>query len=328
MNPKTRSRNWSVTVFSNKNHEEWDTACKMLINEDNLRYYCFQEEIAPSTGTRHFQCFFAYKEAISFSSMRRKLFVLSGEETQPHIEKAKGSAKQNRDYCSKTDTGVPGTFHEGGDMPQQGIRSDLDRIGELLKEGTSLETIADEMPSQMIRYGRGIQALQQLVRCSPRTPETVPCVYWWFGPTGTGKSRRAFEEHKDAYVKMGGKWWDNYQGERTVIMDDFRPSFVPGFNYLLQLLDRYPMRVEGKGTSMNLSATTWIITCPSRPEVLWNGHTDEDIQQLLRRISMIEEFHPDGSKTILKSTEIPYTPLSKEERGTPAWMTAMTFKPC
>ena len=48
-------------------------------------------------------------------------------------------------------------------------------------------------------------------KCPPDGPEVW--VFW--GATGTGKSRRAFETWPDAYRKMtNDKWWDGYHGER------------------------------------------------------------------------------------------------------------------
>jgi hypothetical protein len=67
------------------------------------------------------------------------------------------------------------------------------------------------------------------------------------------KSRKAFGEYPDAYIKMNNKWWDGYANEKTVIMDDYRASLCT-FQDLLRILDRYPLRVELKGACAQLSA--------------------------------------------------------------------------
>lgn len=92
-------------------------------------------------------------------------------------------------------------------------------------------------------------------------------------------------------------------------MDDYRPNMCH-FNHLLQILDRYPMKVEMKGSTMELSATSFIITCSQRPEVIWHGKTEEDVTQLIRRITEIKEFHRDGTTTILKDSTTPYLQLT------------------
>lgn len=43
---------------------------------------------------------------------------------------------------------------------------------------------------------------------------------WYTGLPGTGKTRKAREDNPGAYYKLQNKWWDGYQGQKTVIMDD------------------------------------------------------------------------------------------------------------
>jgi len=138
-------------------------------------------------------------------------------------------------------------------------------------------------------------------------------VKWWFGPTGSGKSKTASILWPEAYMKMPtNKWWDGYQGEQFVIFDDFRPHAELPFDQMLRILDRYRLNVEAKSqTSFPLSATNFLITTCSRPELLWEGKTQEKINQLLRRITEIVEFKGDGEQVILKSldTNVVYVPL-------------------
>ena len=36
---------------------------------------------------------------------------------------------------------------------------------------------------------------------------------WWVGPTGTGKSKKVWEEYPTHYAKEKNKWWCNYTGQ-------------------------------------------------------------------------------------------------------------------
>lgn len=293
--------------------------------ESRFRYVCFQREHAPTTGFHHWQGYVYFDNPVRFSTVRGLLsryFELEG-----NVLAARGSAQQNRDYCSKSESAVEGSFLEIGDMPEQGKRSDLDEIAEAIQAGESVQSIALAHGSQFIRYAKGIKEYAATISCVPRDP-SVPCtVHWWFGPTGVGKSKKAFETYPDAYVKMGtNKWWDGYGGEKTVLFDDYRAGMLL-FSELLRVLDRYPHKVEGKGVTFELSANVFVITTTSRPEVIWHKRTEEDLNQLLRRITTITEFHSDGT-TILKDSQTPYVPLSKDELALMFPMEeAMTFKP-
>ncbi len=77
------------------------------------------------------------------------------------------------------------------------------------------------------------------------------CMVFW-GKTGTGKSRRAWDEAGlDAYCKdPRTKFWDGYQDEENVVIDEFQGGI--DISHLLRWLDRYPVRVEIKGASKPL----------------------------------------------------------------------------
>lgn len=118
---------------------------------------------------------------------------------------------------------------------------------------------------------------------SPRVSKTF--VFW--GPTGTGKSKRAWEEAgPGAYIKNSRtKFWDGYQGQTNVIIDEFRGGI--DISYLLTWLDVYPCRVEVKGSSIALSATNFWI-CSNIPPERWYPDIDWETQEALnRRLTVI-----------------------------------------
>jgi len=109
-------------------------------------------------------------------------------------------------------------------------------------------------------------------------------VYW--GPTGTGKSRRAWDEAGfTAYAKdPRTKWWCGYRGQENVVIDEFRGSI--DIAHLLRWLDRYPVCVEIKGASRPLIASKIWITSNVDPR-LWYPDCDPDtVLALLRRLEI------------------------------------------
>jgi len=113
------------------------------------------------------------------------------------------------------------------------------------------------------------------------------CMVFW-GKTGTGKSRRAWDEAGlDAYCKdPRTKFWDGYTSEKNVVLDEFRGGI--DISHLLRWLDRYPVRVEIKGSSRPLLAENIWITSNLSP-VMWYPMLDEEtLAALLRRMEIIE----------------------------------------
>lgn len=109
-------------------------------------------------------------------------------------------------------------------------------------------------------------------------------VYW--GRTGAGKSRRAWEEATfDAYPKdPRSKFWDGYRGQDRVVIDEFRGGI--DISHMLRWLDRYPVVVEVKGSSVVLKATNIWITSNIHPNDWYPTLDQETKNALLRRLQI------------------------------------------
>ena len=69
---------------------------------------------------------------------------------------------------------------------------------------------------------------------------------WIWGPAGTGKTRSVWLEYPDLYPKMANKWWDGYQGEETVLIDDFDKRHEPLIHHLKVWAQQAPFLAEEK----------------------------------------------------------------------------------
>jgi len=104
------------------------------------------------------------------------------------------------------------------------------------------------------------------------------------------------------YHATNFKFFDRYQQEPVVLMDDFRKDKVD-FSFFLQLIDRYLPRVEKKGVDGGCfwNPRVIIITCPRLPDAEFVAHskdsfnnrvTDvyEDVDQVWRRCDEVWEY--------------------------------------
>jgi len=71
---------------------------------------------------------------------------------------------------------------------------------------------------------------------------------WWYGATGTGKSRLAWEKYGEiCYQKMLNKWWDGYDAQPIVIIEEWSPKNEVTASALKIWADRYPFTAQIKG---------------------------------------------------------------------------------
>lgn len=263
---KKGSRAWCFTI---NNYTITDFEQVEAMFQDAV-YGIVGQEVGES-GTPHYQGYVYFQNAKTLKRMSKYL-------TRAHIQVSYGSPEQNKLYCSKQDN----VLLEHGELPKQGKRNDLDDIKEVIRNGGTMRQVVDIATSY-----QAAKMAELILKYKEPKRNWKPKVEWFFGPTGSGKTRKAFEIlGEDAYVAMStGRWWDGYDGEHNVIIDDMRKDFCK-FHELLRYLDRYAMRVETKGGSRQFLAKHIIITSAFSPTQLFD--TREDLQQLLRRIDNIE----------------------------------------
>jgi hypothetical protein len=239
-------------------------------------YAIWQVEQAPSTRRLHCQAYLRYSCQVPLST------VINYFKDRAHVELSEGNEEQNIAYCSKDESRVLGPF-EIGEKAKPGKRKDIDVVRDMVKAGKGMRDIVMVASSYQ---GMKCAELMQKYMERGRDPATPPEIRWYYGSTGSGKTRSALEEFPDAWVSnRNGQWFDGYDAHEVVVFDDFRKDFCE-FHVLLRLLDRYPYRVAIKGGFRQFVARVVIITCPWAPDVLYSNRAQEDIGQLLRRITV------------------------------------------
>jgi hypothetical protein len=232
-----------------------------------------QLEVGSSSAYRHWQVCVAFKKKVSLKQVRECFGPV-------HCELSRSSAANA--YCWKEDTSVSGTRFELGTFTfQRNSKTDWEAVWSAAKSG-NLEAVPPHC--RVVNYG----SLRRIGADHSRAigMERECFVYW--GPTGTGKSRRAWDEAgMEAYCKdPRTKFWCGYQMEKNVVIDEFRGGI--DIAHLLRWLDRYPVRVEIKGSSMPLHANKIWITSNLDPR-LWYSDVDQmTVDALMRRLTITE----------------------------------------
>lgn len=246
----------------------------------NTTYSVVGREVG-SQGTPHLQGF--HQNGVKSFKAFHNLF--------PAVHVAPVTVNNGADKYCKKDGDIA---FETGSLQQKrpGQRNDLAAIAQLCTSGKTQAEVAAACPEAILRFPTGVQRLISMHEPSRdrSIPKVCICLY---GPTGTGKTRRIYDwcdkhGHKP-YVWDNGMptWWDGYNSDKVVIMDEFR-SQLP-MSFLLRLMDRYPMRVQYKGGSCQFLADYILFTSSKHPRDWYSDQGDDKIAQLLRRFVRIIE---------------------------------------
>lgn len=269
----SKNRNF---VFTWNNYP--DTASdylQELVNTEVLKYVGYCEEIAPTTGTPHLQGFCSFNSPRTINQARTKL-------NGCHVETMLGSIAQNEEYCSKA-----GELIHFGVKP---ISNDNKGRAEKLRwqrafESAKLGQFDDVDADILIRCYSTLKRIRTDYAAKP-PPQDVNC-YWIYGPTGTGKSHAVETSFPLCYKKNmdDPKWFDGYQGEETVYLEDLDKYQVRWGGLLKRLADRWPLLVNTKGSMQYIRPKRIIVTSNYNLDEIWTEPGTLD--PLYRRFTVI-----------------------------------------
>jgi hypothetical protein len=259
-------------IFTLNNYKDED---EIRVQNIECKYLIYGREQAPTTGTHHLQGY------IQFQNARYIRAVTNLFPKGTHTEIAKGSAEQNIKYTSKD-----GNTFEKGDKPlnkteQKQLQiEDWNTARDLAKKG-----LFDDIRSDLyIRYKNAFHSIARDAYVCPNDLSNV-CGRWIYGKSGAGKSKMARELYPDAYMKNPTtKWWDGYQNQEHVILDDF-DKYMKGQAYYLKIWsDRYSFPAETKGSCAMIRPSIICITSQYHPTEIWDD--EETLEAIRRRFRM------------------------------------------
>jgi len=228
----TRIRRFCFT-WNNYPSSAVDDVKEWLV-KNNARYAIIGKEVGES-GTPHLQGYIMLSGQLRFSSIKRDFPTW-------HIEKARGTSAQNKEYCSKEND-----FVEIGECPEDSatVTKNIWRtIYDLAAKG-DWTTLQVDHPRVWIMMHEKLKSM--------RIPNSIVINgdllnEWWYGATGTGKSRLAWQKYGNVmYSKMLNKWWDGYDMQPVVVIEEWSPKNDVTASALKIWADRYPFTAQIKG---------------------------------------------------------------------------------
>ena len=266
----SRARHWCFTL---NNYTEDDVAYLEAFSQTGpVVYIVFGKEVGES-GTPHLQGYIIFRSQQYFSYVKALL-------PRGHWGVKRDTSKKASDYCKKD-----GDFFEAGQLPKESGEMEKDRW-ELARK-RAREGDLDEIPPDIfIKYYRTLTQIKKDYMTKPADLKDVTGV-WLYGPPGIGKSHSARQRYPNSYIKGQNKWWDGYQGEETVIIDDFDCKELG--HHLKIWSDQYAFIAENKGALM-IRAKVICITSNYHPRQMgWDEVTTEAIMRRFK-IEAVEDY--------------------------------------
>lgn len=262
-----RSRGWVFTL----NNPHIQPVDYMSPLQSMLKYWVIGKEVGQS-GTPHFQGYMFYENAQRFTTVKSHVHG-------SHIEKQRGSIEQAINYCKKD-----GNFEEWGNAPQENNENRKSQWSTIISKARAgdLQYVEENHPAIFLRY---LPRLKELSKPTTAILENLQNE-WWYGETGTGKSMKAWNDYPDHFQKKKNKWWDGYNHQETVVIEEWSPDYHMLATALKEWSDRYPFPGEIKGGLMqNIRPTRIIITSNYSMEECFPRHSD--LKPLKRRFKQV-----------------------------------------
>lgn len=306
MGNNQQSRKWALVINNPLEAGLDHSALVNILQKFSPAYWCMADEVA-ATGTYHTHVFLYTPSPVRFSTLKNRF-------PTAHLEKAYGSARENREYIrkegrwaetDKAETSVEGTFEEWGNLPAEKEEKapQMFRLVQNIRTGMSTTEIIDDNPGLAFRV-REIDLLRQTLTAEKYAVENRPLeVTYLYGASGTGKTWGIYQKHEAKnicritnYRATRGISFDGYNGQDILVFEEFSGQ-IP-IEDMLNYLDIYPLYLPARYSDRVACYTQVYITSNLPLEKQYHMEQwdrPETWRAFLRRIHNVIEYHPDGS---------------------------------
>lgn len=275
-----KSKNWSITY--NKPTHTQQEFFELLFRAKGCIYAVVQQE---KVETQHFQCCIGFQNQVSFNTIQK--LVGKG----PHVEPSRNALASFR-YCQKEESRIPGTepMVHGVAPAAKNIAGDTAARNKLILELGAKAAVDNglihlEKLPQLMKAAAAYHGLAKHENLEKLENE------WHWGVTGAGKSHNARAKYPDSYLKTNTKWWDGYEGQENVLIEELAPDKI-GASHMKQWADKYEFAAEFKGAVTKLRPKRIIVTSNYSIEQCWPQQQDHEA--IKRRFNVTHYADPFG----------------------------------
>lgn len=250
-----------------------------LVRRLASRWTLYGREVGES-GTPHLQGVIWFANARTLKSLIKKLPGF-------YVECARGSPEECEEYCMKDgDTWSSGERPMSeADKGEKGGAAQVERwdVARSLAASGSFSDIDSEL---YVKYQAAFHRIYSIaLETAPLVATDVLNNFWFWGKSGSGKSREARRRWPEAYLKAKNKWWSGYVFQDVAIIDDIDPSHAVWIGaFLKEWSDHYPFQAEVKGSSMVIRPKIFVVTSQYRIEDIFKD--PETVAALQRRFQV------------------------------------------
>jgi len=275
----SRSRNFCFTVNNYTPEDEESIKCTI----DGVRFVGYSHEIAPTTGTPHLQGVVCFLNARTIQSAGKALCK------RAHLIVMDGTPRQAWTYCEKgADIWTLGTLPK--DRSEVGLLNK-----ERFKQFRAHAEAGDRNQVDDQMYIQYYSTFEKIAATKLKMPDNLShvCGVWIYGKPGSGKSHAVNKTYPTAYRKMANKWWDSYQNEIVVWMDDLDPDATSWIARFLKIwADKWSFMAEVKGSSRCIRPAKFIVT--SNYTIDQMNFRGNDLAAIKRRFVEFEKIEGQG----------------------------------
>jgi len=253
-------------VFTKNNWTEEDF--RALIEEEKFSYLIMGKEVGEN-GTPHLQGYAEFTKKSKFAPIAKKYKM--------HCEVAK-TQEEAITYCKKD-----GDWTERGTARLEGGTAEKKRWDDAWNSAKLGDFEA--IPKDILM--RNYRTIKEIAKDHMPKPDSLTELknLWIYGPAGSGKTRLADAIVPVSYSKNCNKWWDGYQEETGVIINDIGKEHSVLGHHLKLWGEHRPFIAETKGGALHIRPERVIITSQYAPQDIWQD--SETLEAIGRRYKVL-----------------------------------------